>query len=45
MLLCVMGCADSSPEPKEVLEKSRKTTEEVSMSVSMNWFNRFAMMA
>ena len=29
MLLCVMGCADSSPEPKEVLEKSRKTTEEV----------------
>jgi hypothetical protein len=29
MLLCVMGCAESSPEPKEVLEKSRKTMAEV----------------
>ncbi|QDV30493.1 hypothetical protein Spb1_24270 [Planctopirus ephydatiae] len=29
MLLCVMGCADSSPEPQEVLEKSRRTTAEV----------------
>ena len=29
ILLCVMGCADSSPEPQEVLEKSRKTTAEV----------------
>lgn len=29
MLLCVIGCADSSPDPQEVLEKSRKTTAEV----------------
>lgn len=30
MLLCVMGCVNSfSPEPQEVLEKSRKTTAEV----------------
>jgi hypothetical protein len=29
MLLCVTGCADSSPDPQEVLEKSRKTTAEV----------------
>ena len=29
MLLCVVGCADSSPESKEALEKSRKTTAEV----------------
>ena len=28
MLLCVVGCADSSPESKEALEKSRKTTGE-----------------
>ena len=33
MLLCVMGCADSSPEPQEVLEKSRKTTAEVEKKV------------
>lgn len=33
MLLCVMGCADSSPEPQEVLEKSRKTTAEVENKV------------
>lgn len=29
MLLCVMGCAGSSPDPQEVLETSRKTTAEV----------------
>lgn len=29
MLLCLMGCADSSPDPQEVLEKSRTTTAEV----------------
>ncbi len=29
MLWCVIGCADSSSEPQEVLEKSRKTTAEV----------------
>ena len=29
MLLFVMGCADSSPDPQEVLEKSRKTTAEI----------------
>ena len=29
ILLCVIGCADSSPDPQEVLEKSRKTTAEV----------------
>lgn len=29
MLFCVMGCADRSPDPQEVLEKSRKTTAEV----------------
>ncbi|MCX7399285.1 MAG: hypothetical protein NT138_16600 [Planctomycetales bacterium] len=29
MLLCVTGCAESSPDPQEVIEKSRKTTAEV----------------
>ncbi|MFN9719425.1 MAG: hypothetical protein ACK58L_12060 [Planctomycetota bacterium] len=29
MLLCVTGCTDSSPDPQEVLENSRKTTAEV----------------
>jgi hypothetical protein len=28
VLLFVMGCAGSSPDPQEVLEKSRKTTAE-----------------
>jgi hypothetical protein len=29
MLSCVVGCADRSPEPQEVLEKSRTTTAAV----------------
>ena len=29
MLLCVTGCAESSPDLQEVIEKSRKTTAEV----------------
>lgn len=33
MLLCVMGCAESSPDPQEVLEKNRKTMSEVEKTI------------
>jgi len=33
LLLCFVGCAGTSPDPQEVLEKSRKTTAEVEKNV------------
>lgn len=33
LLLCFVGCAGASPDPQEVLEKSRKTTAEVEKKV------------
>lgn len=33
LLLCFVGCAGTSPDPQEVLEKSRKNTAEVEKKV------------